>query len=264
MMSERRRGRGPWRIAVVGRGKAAGSLTSSLRRARIAHTTHDSRGTIDVGDAALVVLAVSDAAIGAVAGELRVARGVLVVHMAGSLGLRALPSSLRRGAFHPLASLDGRAVIAAGALCAVDADVDDDRVRLVDLAHRLRLMPARVTDEQRARYHAGAVIAGNLATGLLQVGVEQLVAVGISADVARVSLARLLASTADRAEHSPLSTALTGPVARGDADTVARHLEVIVDHDDREIYRLLTRVLVQRVRPPRATDVHWPAALSDS
>jgi len=214
-----------------------------------------------------VVLAVSDGAIGGVAAGLT-ATGVgvgdvLVVHLAGSLGLAALPASLRRGAFHPLASLDGQTPIPGGALCAIDADRDDDRARLFDLATRLRLSPARVTDAQRARYHAGAVIAGNLATALLQVGMEQLVAVGIDADVARLSLARLLASTAQRASDADLWTALTGPVARGDSATVARHLAVLDTDADRQIYRLLTRVLIERVQPPRAAGVQWPEALAD-
>jgi predicted short-subunit dehydrogenase-like oxidoreductase (DUF2520 family) len=266
MTSDRRRRPAPWRVAIVGRGKAALSLAASLRRARIPHTFHDGRAVVDVGAATLVVLAVSDGAIGGVAAALNVGAQVLVIHLAGSLGLSTLPPSLRRGAFHPLASLDGQTPIPDGALCAIDADDDDDRARLFLLAMRLRLSPARVTDAQRVRYHAGAVIAGNLATALLQVGIEQLMAVGIEADVARVSLARLLASTAMRAEAAPLSTALTGPVARGDSATVARHLAVLdgaAAFDDRQIYRLLTRVLIDRVQPPRAAEVRWPDALTD-
>jgi predicted short-subunit dehydrogenase-like oxidoreductase (DUF2520 family) len=67
-----------------------------------------------------------------------------------------------------------------------------------------------------------------------------------------------LASTADRALHAPLAEALTGPVARGDVDTVARHLAVLPKGSAREAYRLLTRVLVDDVRPAGAQGRTFP------
>jgi predicted short-subunit dehydrogenase-like oxidoreductase (DUF2520 family) len=143
-------------------------------------------------------------------------------------------------------------------LCACDADVEEDEAILESLARRLRLVPARIRDGDRARYHAAAVIAGNLATGLLQLGVDELVRIGVDGDVARQALARLLMSTATRAIAVPLGAALTGPVARGDVDTVARHLAVLDDETTREVYRLLTRVLVERVQPPAAAGRPWP------
>jgi predicted short-subunit dehydrogenase-like oxidoreductase (DUF2520 family) len=143
-------------------------------------------------------------------------------------------------------------------LCAWDVDGDDaarvaaDAMVIQRLARRLHLSPCRVRDADRVRYHAGAVIAGNLATALLQLGVEQLVSAGVDVDAARVGLARLLASTAARAERDPLPLALTGPVARGDEGTVAGHLAALPPGRARDAYRLLTRVLIDDVRPPGA------------
>jgi len=102
------------------------------------------------------------------------------------------------------------------------------------------------------------VIAGNLATALLHLGVQQLVAAGVDAEVARTSLARLLQTTAARALQAPLVHALTGPVARGDVDTVARHLAVLPPGPARDAYLLLTRVLVDDVRPPGAQGRAFP------
>lgn len=247
------------RVVVVGGGRAAGALLASLRVAGLSADQHSSRSDgIAIGaDADVVVVAVSDQAIPAVAAALTVAGDPLVVHLAGSLGRGVLGQHRRRGVFHPLASLAGVAPIPIGSLCACDADTDDDAALLAALAHRLGLVPARVGDEARARYHAGAVLAGNLATALLQLGVDELVRVGIDADVARQSLARLLASTAARAEAAPLDVALTGPIARGDVDTVARHIAVLDDDVTRDVYRRLSRVLVERVRPAGAAVADW-------
>ncbi len=255
------------RVVVVGGGRAAGSLVSSLRRARV--SVHDvaSRGRIVLDDVDIVMVAVADHAIAAVAAAIdpHTATGQLplVVHVAGSLGREVLGGHQRRGVFHPLASLDGVTPIPNGCLCGCDADSDDDEAVLESLARRLRLVPTRVRDGDRARYHAAAVIAGNLATGLLQLGVDELVRIGVDGDVARQALARLLLSTATRAVTTPLAAALTGPVARGDVATVARHLAVLDDAATREVYRLLTRVLIERVQPPAAAGRQWPIDVAE-
>jgi predicted short-subunit dehydrogenase-like oxidoreductase (DUF2520 family) len=108
-------------------------------------------------------------------------------------------------------------------------------------------VPWRVVDGDRAAYHAAAVVAGNLATALLQLGVEQLGAIGVDEEVARVSLARLLASTGERAVALPLPQALTGPVARHDGGTLRAHLQALRDPVTVEVYRRLTAVLIERV-----------------
>ena len=250
--------RAPLRVTVVGRGKAGGSLMASLRRARMKPVSLSSRESLRLAHVDIVLLAVSDDAITDVAERLDVAPGVIVAHVAGARGLEALPIKLRRGVFHPLAALDGTQPIPAETLCATDGDDDLIDATLHALARRLRLQPRRVVDVDRARYHAGAVIAGNLATALLQLGVEQLQRAGIDEAVARTSLARLLASTAQRAIEAPLGEAVTGPVARGDVATVALHLAVLDDDDDAaDAYRLLSRLLVARVKPAKAAGRNW-------
>ncbi len=263
------------RVVVVGRGKAGGSLLASLQaagvdvvvvsarasgfdiktRQRLEHpnTKTASRRLVPKRlQPTLVLLCVPDRVVSGI--DVDVADDVLVCHVAGSLGLGALKAG-RRGVFHPLASLDGKTPVPRGCLCAFDADDDDDAARLQRLAKRLGLSPCRVRDADRSRYHAGAVIAGNLATALLQLGIEQLEQAGVDSDVARVSLARLLASTAARSIRLPLDEALTGPVARGDDATLAAHLGAIDDAMTREVYRLLSGVLIDRVvRNPKGDE----------
>lgn len=246
------------RVVVVGTGKAAGSLLATLSSAGFAARQVSPRGPNTLRDVDVVLVAVRDDVIGEVAAQLDVDGTTIVAHVAGSRGRGVLPSTVRRGVFHPLASLDGTTAVPAQTLCATDGDDDDIDHTLQRLAHALQLRPYRVRDDERVRYHAGAVIAGNLATALLQLGIEQLVAVGIDVDVARTSLARLLSSTADRAIAAPLSRAATGPVARGDVETVRKHLAVLDDDAGVAlVYRRLSRVLVEQVQPAGALGKDW-------
>jgi predicted short-subunit dehydrogenase-like oxidoreductase (DUF2520 family) len=243
---------------VVGTGKAAGSLMASLAVAGLLARQVSPRGPLLLRDVDVVLVAVRDHVIAEVAAQLDVDADVIVAHVAGSRGRVVLPATLRRGVFHPLASLDGTTAVPPHTLCATDGDDDDVDAVLQELARALQLVPHRVRDDDRVRYHAGAVLAGNLATALLQLGIEQLVQVGIDVDVARTSLARLLLSTAERAIAAPLALAATGPVARGDVETVRKHLEVLDDTPDVAlVYRRLSRVLVQQVRPTHADGLDW-------
>jgi predicted short-subunit dehydrogenase-like oxidoreductase (DUF2520 family) len=201
-------------------------------------------------------LAVPDDALGEVAEALsRIdERPRLTVHLSGARGLEALAPLSIRGCFHPLAALDGKSAIPTRTFVAVDGS-DDRAVRsLHTLAKRMGLVPGHVGAEDRVRYHAGAVIAGNFATALLAHGVELLVRSGVDPQVARESLARLLLSTAENAVARPLPRAVTGPIARGDVATVARHL-ALLDREDpglAALYRSLSGTLIDDVaqHPP--------------
>lgn len=233
------------RVVVVGRGKAGGSLAASLKKARVDVKVVAGRKLPKRRiDATLVLLCVPDRFIKDM--HLDVVDGCVVAHVAGAAALVDVDAVVR-GAFHPLASLDGKQPVPRGCLCAYDGDNDDVCARLAALAKKIGLVPRRVVDDGRAAYHAGAVVAGNLATALLQLGVEQLQRAGVDADTARVSLARLLSSTAERSAAAPLSQALTGPVARKDAGTLQKHLRVVDDADAGVAYRVLSRVLIERV-----------------
>lgn len=259
-MSPARRGRRARAAAVLGLGKVGGALLASLAmagvpvsaRARRLPALLRQRG---LADAKLLFLAIPDDALAETARQLAAAPALppAVVHLSGSRGLEVLAPLKGRSAmasFHPLASLDGKHPIPPGTLLAWDAS--DERVgrQLAALARRVHGVPARVRDDARALYHAGAVVAGNLPVALLREGIALLVQAGVPEATARVALARLLRSQADNAERLPLARALSGPVARGDADTMARHLALLDQTRTRRLaalYRELSRLLIDEV-----------------
>jgi predicted short-subunit dehydrogenase-like oxidoreductase (DUF2520 family) len=256
----------PLRAVVIGLGKAGGALVASLtslaapsgKRARIAIVQKARRLPRTLRPCDVLFLAVPDDALAHVDQQLAVLLGKsaapppIVVHLSGAKGTEALArvgAHAIVGTFHPLASLDGKHAIPAGTLIAVAATRAQARVQLERLARAIGCVPAHVPSQQRARYHAGAVVSANLAVALLAKGVDLLVAAGVPRKLARVSLARLLQSQADNAIARELADALTGPIARGDAGTVARHL-ALLDGSDPElaaVYRALSRVLIDDV-----------------
>jgi predicted short-subunit dehydrogenase-like oxidoreductase (DUF2520 family) len=256
------------KVSVVGLGKAGGALLASFHAASvpIAQRARRLDGLRRLGE--VLFLAVPDDALADVdaALALRLKRTpdrslpALVVHLAGARGIEAL-ALVRQvvpvGTFHPLASLDGRSPIPPGTLIAVDAERPHHRRLLTDMARLIGARAAWVKSELRPLYHAGAVVSANLAVALLSAGIDLLVEAGVEKNLARASLARLLKSQAEHAISRPLSEALTGPVARGDAGTLARHLAALSGAPHRHVaalYRDLSLKLVDDVtKPPAAT-----------
>lgn len=261
------------RVGVLGLGKAGGSLSASLLSHGVPLVAAMSRdagrrerfrrchpqGPVPVArlprllaeleekDAWVLFLATPDDALAGIARRLAKARWLppVVAHLSGSRGrevLEPLEGLTTPAAFHPLAALDGETSIPEGTLLAVDAGKAAVAKRLSSLAERLLLEPARIKAGEHARYHLGAVTSANLAVALLDDGIRHLMAAGVPERLARVSLARLLESTARGAATRPLPESLTGPIARGDVSTITRHLEKLESArpGSEEIYRTLS------------------------
>ncbi len=224
-------------VRVVGWGRAGSSLAGALSEAGWDVREPVSARTGPVAGAAsgvdLAVIAVPDSAIAAVAAAIEPDPAAVVAHLAGSLGTEVLDPHPRRAAVHPLASLPDAVIgarrLQSGCWFAVTGDELARRV-VADLGGRV----LAVAGADRAAYHAAAAVASNHLVALL--GQAERIA-----DRAGVPFEALLdlvrATVANVAEVGP-SAALTGPAARGDEATIARHLEAI-DPDERAAYEAM-------------------------
>jgi len=236
-----------WRaIAVAGRAPDAASTRTAAAdlAAEARDVAHVARG------AELVVVATPDAAIAQAAVALApgLDPGALVVHLSGACTLDELDKlrverpDVRVGSLHPLQSLpdaERGAARLAGSWCAVDGPDDVER-----LAVSLGLRPFRVEPGHRATYHAAATVASNHLVALAGQAFRIAAAAGVPPD----ALLPLMRATLENVDALGVAAALTGPVARGDVDTVSRHLDAI-DPSERAAYaRLAEGALAQSGR----------------
>lgn len=217
----------PVSVRIVGRGRAGGSMALGLARAgwsveqvsgRSEHLPLAAHGV----DA--VILAVPDEAIGSVA-ELVQPSDAVVCHLAGSLGLDVLGGHPRRAAVHPLVSLPDAEIGAERLRGAWFAVAGDDMADSIVHAHGGRSFV--VSDDDRAAYHATAVIASNHLVALM----GQVERVGALVGAPRSAMIDLARGSLENVASIGAAAALTGPIARGDEETVQRHRAALPDDE---------------------------------
>jgi predicted short-subunit dehydrogenase-like oxidoreductase (DUF2520 family) len=196
------------RAQVIGAGRVGSAMAARLRE----------RGLdLRADDPQLVLLCVPDRAIGEVAAALE--PGPWVAHVSGATPLAALDPHERRFGLHPLQTFTrGRgAEQLDGAFAAVTAENAEAREVGEWLARMLGLEPFSLADDRRAAYHAGAAIASNYLVTLRRAAGSLLEAAGAPPE----ALDPLMRRTIENGFE------LTGPISRGDWETVDAHLAAI-------------------------------------
>jgi predicted short-subunit dehydrogenase-like oxidoreductase (DUF2520 family) len=227
------------RAFVFGAGKVGKNLARAMRAAGYAVVLRPARKGLPARpiDAGVVIVAVRDGEIPKVAAELAERglvgyRPVAILHCAGALGPEALAAARIGKAsvaqMHPMisfASPDHLPSLARGQLH-VDGDAAAVKAATA-LGKRLGMTPRTVRGLDRVAYHAAAGLVANGAAALAAGGAELLERAGVDRTTAAKMLGPLLRSVADNVEQLGLPSALTGPVRRGDAGAVERHLATI-------------------------------------
>jgi len=202
-------------LAIVGPGRLGTALAGALRAGGLTLAGPFGR-EVPPHRAEAVLLCVPDAQIAAAAAA--VAPGPLVGHCSGATGLDALAGH-EAFSLHPLMTVPaGGQPQFAGAGAAVAGSTPRALAFAHDLAARLGLRATAVADADRAAYHAAAAIASNFLV-TLEGAAERLAA---TAGVERALLAPLVRASVENWARLGAGPALTGPIARGDAATVAR------------------------------------------
>jgi predicted short-subunit dehydrogenase-like oxidoreductase (DUF2520 family) len=214
-------------VNVIGSGRVGSAVSARLAERGL---------SLDASAPDLVVLCVPDRAIADVAAA--ITPGPWVAHVSGATALAALDPHPRRFGVHPLQTFTLRrgAEQLDGAWAAVTAETDEARRIATWLAETLGLRPFPLLDENRAAYHAGAAIASNYLVTLRQAAGSLLEAAGAPPE----ALDPLMTRTIENGFE------LTGPIQRGDWETVERHLEAIraTRPELEEMYRVLADATV--------------------
>ena len=287
-MQEQRPGR--LGVGVVGAGRVGAVLGSALRAAGhavvgVSAVSAASRERAEVmlpgvpilpipavlERAELVILAVPDDALVALVEGLAAVRawqpGQLVVHTSGRFGWRVLQPAVEAGAIplalHPAMTFTGTSLDLVRLLdCCFGVTAPNPVLPIAQaLVVEMGAEPVVVAEEARPMYHAALAHGANHLVTVVAQALELLHSAGI--EPADRVLAPLLSAALDNALRAG-DGALTGPVARGDAGTVAAHLAAIGPEGTRAAYRAMARATAERALESGRLRAEQAAALLEA
>ena len=260
-------------VVLVGAGRAGRALTAALRAAGMRHALVDRTDIVEqhgppvftsradaVQQARAILVAVRDGQLDVALDELRlqdgVQRGQVVLQVSGSAEPaarnRITADGVHYGTFHPLLPLIDPSLAAfrlQGSVIGIEGDEWAYEVA-ARLAHRLGATTIEIPREERAAYHAAAVIASNFPVTLAALAEGLLSRVGVDSVAAHRAVRALMAASVENLASAPRALdALTGPIARGDVATVRAHTTAL--HGSRpyhEVYDVLSRATLALMR----------------
>jgi predicted short-subunit dehydrogenase-like oxidoreductase (DUF2520 family) len=261
-------------IGIIGAGRLGGALADALLKsgrpldtvasrtlegadALAAHLPFVNAAPVEelVAQCEVVFLAVPDDQLESVADAQRWRDGQAVVYLSGGRGLDVLAPVTEAGGLagclHPLQTFPSGEEPArartrfAGIACGIEAPAPLDAL-LEAIVDDLDARSFRLEGVDRAAYHAAAVFVSNDIVAAMAAATRAWSLAGLPSEDAREALSPLLRSSAEAIASRPLEEALTGPVARGDVETVRRHLGSLeAEPELRALYRLLAGELLR-------------------
>jgi predicted short-subunit dehydrogenase-like oxidoreductase (DUF2520 family) len=217
-------------VNVIGRGRVGSALAARLEERGIALRDED---------AELTLLCVPDSAIRDVAQGLSLGHGRWVAHVSGATPLAALDPHERRFSLHPLQTFTrarGPEQL-DGAWAAVTGETDEALALGFELVRLLGLEPFELADASRPLYHAGAAMASNYLVTLHRAAAQLVATAGAPPEALEPLMRRTIENGFE----------LTGPIERGDWDTVEAHRAAI--HQARPELEPLYDVLAEATAP---------------
>ncbi|MDR2088392.1 MAG: DUF2520 domain-containing protein [Clostridiales Family XIII bacterium] len=203
-------------------------------------------------DSAVLFVTVPDGAIGDIWEILKKTdiRGKYICHCSGALSSRVFAGIAELGAaglsVHPLAAINSRRDSHAY-MQSVSFTVEGESAAAAEMRSLLRAMgnPAEIIGADRKdAYHAGSVFLTNFVVALAHAGNELLLSCGLDREFVEGASKGLFLANAENICAHGAARALTGPLERGDAETVRRHLRCLRE-PARSLYILLSEELLR-------------------
>lgn len=259
------------RIGFVGAGKVGFSLgkyfaernlcvsgyysqNSKSSKEAAAFTDTKYYGTLSeiIKDSDTLFLTVNDGAISSVYSEIAQSdiRGKMICHCSGAMSSEVFDGISEKGAFgysiHPIYAFNDKLKSYQG-LSNVYFTIEGDPEHLEDMLdffHKLGNKAEILSKEVKVRYHLASVFASNLVEALFDFSSDLLKSCGLSQNFSEKALLPLFLGNASAIGEYGVAQALTGPVERGDVETVQKHIDAL-KFDEREIYTILSKKLIE-------------------
>ena len=188
----------------------------------------------------LIIIAVTDNAIMDVSKQLPF-KNQLVVHTSGSLAMDVLDDKNRKGVFYPLQTFSKLKEVDFKTIpICLEAQNEYDYKTLEVVAKAISNSVDRINSKQRKGLHVAAVFVSNFTNHLYQIGSDICVENELSFEI----LKPLIQETANKILTLSPNEAQTGPAKRKDTQTINEHLLFLSDENQKEIYKLLTKSII--------------------
>lgn len=242
-------GKNGYRVTAIG----ARDLDKAQRSARLIDGNPKACSPVEAArSAGLILLTVSDGAIQSVCEDLA-KKGAfsseqIVAHLSGALSSEVLSSAnkfcgAKIGSFHPLQmfpTVESALAAMPGSHWFCEGDHDAVTV-LGELVEKIGGRPHTITAAHKVLYHCSSVIACNYLNALMDVALAVAEQAGLDRKTAWEALFPLVRATVANIDKLGTADSLTGPIERGDVQTVSHHLHALGKNNAEitEIYKAL-------------------------
>lgn len=194
----------------------------------------------EIKKADVYIISISDNAIQDVSSQIPFGNQ-LVVHTSGSVAMNDLNDKNRKGVFYPLQTFSKtKAVNFKEIPICIEAENEADFKTLETLAKSCSNVVYSVSSEQRKALHVAAVFVSNFVNHMYAIGKEICQENQLDFDI----LKPLITETANKVQLLSPEAAQTGPAKRNDTETINAHLTFLKDNNQKEIYKLLTKSII--------------------
>jgi predicted short-subunit dehydrogenase-like oxidoreductase (DUF2520 family) len=173
--------------------------------------------------------------------------GQIIVHMSGASSSKILENAKEIGcsiySIHPLQSFaDVDKAIEDLKSTVFSIEGDADKIEIIEnMFNKTSNKYFKLSSEQKSLYHIAACVMSNYLVTLMEYGLSLLNEIGIDNEEGYKAFYPLIQGSIDNIYNLGTKKALTGPIARGDIDTIDQHMKALkeLDHDKLEIYKIL-------------------------
>lgn len=197
-----------------------------------------------ISSADLYIIAVSDDAINSVSLNLPF-KNKLVVHTSGSAAMNVLDVKNNRGVFYPLQTFSKNKNVNFKEIpICLEAENHADYDLLKKVADLISEKVYKIDSVQRKALHISAVFVCNFVNHMYKIANDICLENNIPFEI----LLPLISETADKIETLLPVDAQTGPAERGDIETINAHLQFLSDENQKHIYKILTKSIIDNGR----------------
>jgi len=244
-------------ITIIGSGNVAQHLIKAISKSTtleiaqvyarnvdsITHLIHSDRITNDFSkliNADLYIISVSDDSIQSVSKSLQFS-DKLVAHTSGSVAMEELSDENRKAVFYPLQTLSKKKEVnfKEVPLC-LEAEKESDLKLLKQVANAISNQVFEINSEQRKSLHVSAVFVSNFVNHLYKIGSDICIKHKVPFEI----LKPLILETAKKVQEIEPNDAQTGPAKRNDTSTINKHLAILTDENQKDIYKILTKSII--------------------